>query len=69
MTIRRYYDCDLCGTTIYKNTDKNALIGLYWSGNKIELKPYKTVEHHICTNCLYQLRILNIADIAEVQKG
>ena len=53
MTTRRTYSCDLCGTSIDPNNDEG--VGIYWIGTKMQFKPVRDVEHHICDKCSEQI--------------
>ena len=53
MTVSRFYKCDLC-----HRTDVARLTGVFWTYDAqfkreaFTAKPYATVEHHLCDNCL-----------------
>ena len=50
MSVDRHYRCDLCGGSGQLDEE---LVGLYWRSNgpAMEVRPARSVEHHICTNC------------------
>lgn len=51
MTIDRTYRCDLCNDLHDPKVD--AFYGIYWaSGDRLEMRPVFTVEHHLCLKCI-----------------
>lgn len=54
MVTTRTYRCNLCRDEIDPATDNGQ--GVYWVGKMLSFKPVKTVEHHVCWNCISGIR-------------
>ena len=60
MTIRRYYQCDLCSNSLDPNQEQDG-VGIYWTmlvknRESLVFKPMREVEHHLCTRCLEDIK-------------
>jgi cytochrome c peroxidase len=58
MTVKREYQCDLCHEPARPgNFGVPELIGLQWTCGKLTENPmWRSVEHHICPECLCALQ-------------
>lgn len=72
MVTRRDYYCDLCRDRVYEWGEDQVIngkpgVGIRFAAReRIEKQPVNQVEHHICMDCLGNIKRMLLADFAGV---